>query len=206
MSSASTPTRKAGEPAWEIARLFPNQGGWTEEEYFDLSRGSRLVEFSDGFVEVLPMPTTSHQMIVYFLCEALRAYLREHPGGLVLFAPLKVRLRSGKYREPDVMFMKDENRDRVGEEFWEGADLVMEIVSESNRSHDLEFKRAEYAEAGIPEYWVVDPHQGRILVLTLEPGATESREHGSFGKGDRATSRLLPGFSVDVAEAVAPRV
>ena len=65
MSHAPT-QRRAGEPAWEIARLFPNQGGWSEQEYFDLSRGNRLVEFSDGFVEVLPMPTTTHQMIVFF--------------------------------------------------------------------------------------------------------------------------------------------
>lgn len=204
MSHAPT-QRRAGEPAWEIARLFPNQGGWSEREYFDLSRGNRLVEFSDGFVEVLPMPTTTHQMIVFFLCETLRAYLRQHSGGIALVAPLRVRLRDGKYREPDVVFMADEHRDRVGEQFWEGADLVMEVVSDDYRAHDLETKRIEYAAAGIPEYWIVDPKEGRILVLVLEPGASSYVEHGAFIRGERATSRLLPGLVVDVAGALEAR-
>jgi hypothetical protein len=53
-------------PTWEIAHLFPAQGTWSEEEYLGLS-GNRLVEFSDGFLEVLPLPTTSHQALVAYL-------------------------------------------------------------------------------------------------------------------------------------------
>ena len=70
---------KEGEPAWEIARLFPNQGFWSEEDYLALD-GNHLVEFSDGYVEVLPMPTTSHQRIVLFLYEMLRLFI--FPGKL----------------------------------------------------------------------------------------------------------------------------
>ena len=67
-------TRQPGEPAWEVALLFPNQGAWSEEEYLALN-GNRLVEFSHGFIEVLPMPTTTHQLIVVFLFDALRAFV-----------------------------------------------------------------------------------------------------------------------------------
>ncbi len=189
-----------GEPAWDIARLFPTQGHWSEQEYLDL-QGNRLVEFADGFIEVLPMPTFSHQLIIAFLYDALKAFVTANRSGIAIFAALPMRLRTGKYREPDVLFMKAEHAHRMQEQFWEGADLVMEVVSEDRR-HDFETKRAEYAEAGIPEYWIVDPETRRIVVLVLE-GDTYATL-GEFSPGQFATSRLLPGFSVDVSAALAP--
>jgi Uma2 family endonuclease len=99
--------------------------------------------------------------------------------------------------------MLRENAARIGEQFWEGADLVMEIVSGSDddRRRDLVTKRSEYALAGIPEYWIVDPREGRITVLHLDGDSYAL--HGEFTEGSRATSVLLPGFSVDAAEALA---
>jgi Uma2 family endonuclease len=182
-----------------VARLFPDQGAWSEEEYLALG-GNRLVEFSDGHVEVLPMPTTSHQLIVAFLYEALRGFVIARAAGTVLFAPLRVRLWPGKFREPDIVFMAAEHVSRIGEAFWEGADLVMEVVSDDDRRRDVETKRREYAQAGIPEYWIVDPQQGRITVLRLE-GAVYA-VHGEFAAGTQVTSHLLPGFSLDVTAAL----
>jgi len=65
-----------GEPTWEIATLFPNQGDWNEHEYLHLNT-SRLIEFVDGSLEVLPMPTELHQLIVAFLFEQLQSHVRE---------------------------------------------------------------------------------------------------------------------------------
>lgn len=204
MARFATPTRAEGEPAWEIAQLFPNQGHWDEQEYLALG-GNRLVEFSDGFVEVLPMPTLSHQLIMAFLYRALLDHVNHYDLGTVLFAPYRIRLRRNKYREPDVIFLARERADRIGETYAEGADLVMEVVSEDDPARDLETKRAEYAEAGIPEYWIIDPREGRILVLTLEPGAPAYSEHGVFTRGSQATSRLLPGLAIEVDDALAAR-
>jgi Uma2 family endonuclease len=190
----------AAQPAWEVARLFPEQGSWSEEEYLALS-ANRLVEFSDGHVEVLPMPTTSHQLIVAFLYGALLTFVTPRGAGTVLFAPLRVRLWPGKFREPDLVFLSAEHTSRIGEPFWEGADLVMEVVSDDDRRRDLETKRREYAQAGIPEYWIVDPQQGRITVLRLA-GAIYT-VHGEFLPDAQATSHLLPGFVVDVSAALA---
>lgn len=188
------------EPAWEIARLFPLQGHWSEEDYLDLDT-NWLVEFTDGYVEVLPMPTTSHQLLVLYLRDLLKAYADRRDAGLVVTAPLKVRLRTGKFREPDVVFMKTEHADRIGEEFWEGADLVMEVVSEGSeaRTRDLRKKRQDYARAGIPEYWVIDPRDKEILVLRL--AGKKYVAHGKFPEGTVAPSHLLPEFRVDVTEA-----
>ena len=59
---------------------------------------------------------------------------------------------------------------RIHEKFWEGADLVMEVVSDDDRRRDVVTKRLEYAKAGIAEYWIVDPQQATITVLKLADG------------------------------------
>jgi Uma2 family endonuclease len=187
----------AGEPAWEVAYLFPAQGTWTECEYLDLP-GNRLVELSNGFLEVLPMPTMSHQMIVASFLNALFDFAKPLQLGTVLFAPLPVRLWKGAIRQPDVVFMLAEHADRMGEEYWRGADLVMEVVSgdEKDRQRDLETKVAEYARARISEYWIIDSQLAQITVLRLK--GRKYAVHGRFGRGSRAGSALLKGFDLDV--------
>lgn len=200
---ASTPPRRSqpGEPPWEIARLFPYQGAWTEDDYLALNT-NRMVELSDGCLEVLPMPTIFHQLLVVFLFKQLTKYVETNTTGFVCFAPLPVRLWSGKFREPDVIYLRPHRIASLHGQP-DGADLVMEVVSEGPENHerDLIIKRQEYSQAGISEYWIVDPEPQRITVLTLD--GTTYREHGIFANGDRATSVLLPGFGVAVAEVFA---
>ncbi|MFQ6057985.1 MAG: Uma2 family endonuclease [Anaerolineae bacterium] len=187
---------EAAEPAWDVAYLFPRQGTWSEEEYLSLET-NHLVEFSHGHIEVLPMPTEAHQLIVAYLYDRLLAFLRRYrPGAMVLFAPLPVRLWAGKYREPDLMVMLTEHADRRHQQYWEVPDLVIEVVSPDYRRHDLETKRREYAQAGIPEYWIVDPDEEQITVLTLE--GERYAVHGVFKRGMMARSALLAGFEVAV--------
>jgi Uma2 family endonuclease len=200
--SPSMPTSTVGGPTWEIAHLFPNQGMWSEEEYLDL-KGNRLIEFTHGHVEFLPMPTTTHQLIVAWLYGTLLNFIAPSKLGTVLFAPLRVKIKSGKYREPDVVFMLAAHAARILDEFWQGADLVMEVVSNDDRSRDLETKRREYAEAKIPEYWIVDPQQLAITVLRLEKDTYAV--DGEYRPGEQARSVLLPGFVVDVTAVFSQR-
>jgi Uma2 family endonuclease len=190
------------EPTWEIATLFPNQGQWSEDEYLALNT-NRLVEYTDGCLEFLPMPTLSHQLIMLFLYEALKAHVSAHDLGSVLVAGYRVQVRIGKFREPDVIFISRGKEPQMGEQFSTSADLVMEVVSDDDRRRDLETKRQEYAQAGIPEYWIVDPRLKRITVLWLD-GAAYS-VHSEFVDGTEATSRLLEGFKVNVTAALAAR-
>jgi Uma2 family endonuclease len=142
-------------------------------------------------------------MIVAWLYGKLLEFVSPQSLGRALFAPFRVRLRDGKYREPDVCFMLAEHAARMHELFWEGADLVMEVVSNDDRRRDLDVKRLEYAQAGIAEYWIVDPQQASIIVLRLE--GDHYAVHGQFGSGATAASVLLPGFTVDVAAVFAVR-
>ncbi len=191
------PKSQLGDPAWEIATLFPLQGEWSEEEYLTLDT-NRLVEFSQGALEVLPMPTEYHQLIVQFVYRAMFGLEGGDSLGVALIAPFRVRLKSGKFRQPDVMFMLNKNRDRRHNQFWDGADLVVEVVSDDDSNRDLVTKRAEYARSEIGEYWIVDPRDRTIRVLSLMPGADEYREAGYFAAGQIAHSILLKEFHVSI--------
>jgi Uma2 family endonuclease len=186
------PTSRPGEPTWELANFFPRQGEWTEEAYLTLNT-NHLVELTRGCLEFLPMPTHGHQMVVAYLYRLLATFVEAHSPGVVLFAPLRVRLWAGQFREPDVLYMRAANRHRI-HDYWDGADLLMEVVSPTRPEHDRQTKRSEYAQAGIPEYWIVDLLANRITVLVLDGSAY--RVHGDYGPGETASSATLLGFEV----------
>lgn len=180
--------------------LEPLQGLWSVEQYFKLSnQTNHLIEFTDGAIEVLPMPTRDHQVMLAFLYELLLLLLRPR-GGKVLFAPLRLQVRAGKFREPDLLVLQDAHDPRNQNDYWLGADLVVEIVSPDRPARDTEEKPLDYAEAGIGEYWIVNPLKSTITVLVLEEETYI--EHGVFQRGAQATSKLLEGFSVNVDEVL----
>ena len=174
------------------------QGCWSDDDYLWLTDHTRrLVEFTDGYLEILPMPSRGHQRILAFLYSTFHAFLVP-VGGEVLFAPLRLRIREGKFREPDLLLVRDARDTRSGERFWTGADVVVEVVSPDNSERDLGLKRADYSEAGISEYWIADPGDETITVLTLEDAGYV--EHGVYECHTRAVSPILPGFAVDIGD------
>lgn len=198
--STSTTTAPQGQaqqvldPA--IVALLPEQGSWSERDYLWLTgHTNRLVELGNGHIEVLPPPTEKHQAILLYLLIAFHT-LMQRIGGKVFCAPLRLRLPSGKFREPDLLLLRSAADPHRGNDYWEGADLVAEIVSPDDPNRDLVTKRGEYAEAGIPEYWIVDPRSATITVLRLTDG--HYVEHGVFGRGTTATSVLVTDFGVSV--------
>jgi Uma2 family endonuclease len=195
------PSPKAGEPPWPVALLFPRQGQWTEADYLELDT-NRLIELSEGFLEVLPIPTSFHQLIAQLLCRLLEEFVLPRKLGLVFQAPFPVRLWPEKIREPDVLYLRP-GRLTARDEPADGADLAIEVVSKGkrHRARDLITKRSEYARAGIGEYWIVDPKRRRITQLVLH--GKKYREHGEFAPGSRVASVVLPGFEVNVGAVFA---
>ena len=178
------------------------QGLWSVEQYLKLTnQTNRLIEFTDGVLEVLPMPTKYHQAVSRVLFLALLAIM-QRIGGDIFYAPLRVEVRPGKFREPDLLLVLNKADPRAQDEYWTGADLVIEIVSPDKPKRDTEQKPLDYAEAGIPEYWIVNPLQNTITVLVLD--GTEYRPYGVFHRGQRANSKLLPDFSVAVDDVLDP--
>ena len=151
------------------------------------------------------MPDRIHQDLLQWLFLKLHGFVADRRLGRAYVAPLRVKTDNAKYREPDVVYLSNERDrqypDRSRPPF--GADLVMEVVSEGEeaRDRDTRQKPLDYAAAGIPEYWIVDPENRTITILSLD--GAEYFPRGVFGEGEVAESVLLPGFSVDVAECFA---
>ena len=187
-------TTERGAPVWQLARLFPPQGSWTETDYLTLDAG-RLVEFDQGYVEVVEMPTKEHQRIVQAMYRLLFGYVQSKELGEVFVAPLPVRLWDQKFREPDVFFVSVHRGEFHG--YPDAADLVIEVVSDdaSSRRRDTVVKVADYAKAGIPEYWMIDLADRKIRVGTLHNGEYSFRQ---YAVGEQAESSVLPSFTVSV--------
>jgi len=199
MDTTKAKPPKQGEPIWELAHLFPYQGAWSEEEYLELET-NHLIEYENGSLEMLSMPTIQHQLIVAFLYNALLSFIQSKQLGTLLFAPLRVKLWEGKFREPDLVFLSSEKSEQLEGRYLDGADMVIEVVSGSaeDRHRDLVTKRQEYAQAGIGEYWIVDPTEEKVTVLSL---VGENYDiYGEFTSDSIATSPMLIGFSISVRD------
>ena len=180
-----------------VLDVLPPQGRWHEDEYLWLSdHSSQLIELTDGHLELLPIPTDEHQSILACRYELFAAFVHGR-GGKVLFAPLRLRVAGGTFREPDLLLVRDAADARRGNRFWTGADLVVEIVSPDQPERDTVDKRRDYAGAEIPEYWIVDPRSAEMIVLIYRNGAY--LDHGTFGARMQADSPLLPGLAIDVS-------
>ena len=187
-----------GEPAWEAAYMLPVQGSWSEEDFLKFHT-NRMAELVDGRLEILPIPTWLHQLILEFLFDRIRDHLRESKvGGKVLMAPIPTRLFARTIREPDLLYVCPENFPEDVRGYPEKIDLAIEIVSSGAdaRQRDYVDKRTDYAEAGIPEYWIVDPETTLVTVFTLN--RTEYKIAQECHPGDVARSVLLSGLKISV--------
>jgi Uma2 family endonuclease len=186
------PTLESG-PAWEVARLFPDQGHWDEGDFLALNLlTNNLVELINGRVEVLETPTKSHQKRSARLGRAIEDFCeRSGIEGEVVLAAYPVRVAAGRFREPGVVFAFDSAS--LGEDFAQKPDLVAEVVSKDRR-RDLVEKRRDYAKAGIPEYWIIDPEKSRVVVLGLK--GKQYVVAGEYSASDDARSRILKGFAI----------
>jgi Uma2 family endonuclease len=192
-----------GEPVYRVAEFLPAQGRWTSREFFRLDDDEGSIELVDGRLEFPPVPTEYHQAVQENLFDILRAFVRPRRLGTARSSGIRVRTTGDNIREPDIAFMRREHDDRRIDEAWNGADLVVEVVSNDRPRRDLVEKRGEYAAAGIPEYWIADPRDRTLTVLALDHGATEYREAGRYREGETAQSVLLDGLAVDVTAVFA---
>lgn len=163
-------------------------------EFLDWADG-RMLEWVDGRVVEMAPASTQHQDLAGFLYAVLRLFVEVEGLGVVLPAPYQMKLaRSG--REPDLLFVAEAHRARVRRVHLDGpADLAVEIVSPESKRRDRVEKRVEYEEAGIPEYWLVDPERMALTLFQLgDDGCYRAAEPDAHG---RLHSRVLPGFWLD---------
>src|SRR5580704_15114381 len=100
---SSMPFNSPDEPeyAWEVATLYPVQGEWSDEDYLALTdHSNRRIEFTDGWLEFLPMPTESHESLVRYLFLALYQFVVHRKLGEVYSNGIRLRGLPRKYRLP----------------------------------------------------------------------------------------------------------
>ena len=137
-------------------------------------------EVLDGALIVNAAPTWRHQEIVARLLRILQD--AAPPEVKALPSPVW-RIGPGQIPEPDLIVV---NAEALGDIAVEGTPmLVVEVLSPSNRGSDLVRKRALYAEAGCPSYWIIDPDGPTVTILELEE--TEYQEAARLSKGERVT-------------------
>lgn len=180
-----------------VLELLPEQGRWSEAQYLAVTDSTMTrAELVKHSLEFPAMPTDYHQAIAELMHSMLKAFVKPR-GGVARIAPIRVRVAPGTFREPDVVVLLNANDARREDRAWQGADLVVEVVSPDDPRRDYVDKRAEYAAAGISEYWILDPETERVTVLSLSNGVYVGPESS---RGDDAKSKLLDGFTVNVDE------
>ena len=138
---------------------------YTSEDYWNLEP-DRRAELIDGKLYDMAAPDFIHQKLVSELLMAFKLYVRERGGRCeVLPAPFAVNLdaEDKNWVEPDISVICDSGK--IGSRGCIGApDLIIEVVSPSTRRHDYNRKNTLYTEAGVREYWIVDPQKERATV------------------------------------------
>jgi Uma2 family endonuclease len=169
---------------------------WTYEDLLLLPEDGLRHEIIDGEHYVNASPITRHQQILYRLVIAVGNYLEEHPLGQIFFAPLDIVLSRHDVVEPDLMFISHARREIVTVNNIQGApDLLIEVLSPSNRRYDEVTKHALYERTGVGEYWIVDAVRNTVRVFRRN--AAGRYERATELSGDETlTSPLFPTLEI----------
>jgi Uma2 family endonuclease len=163
--------------------------------------GAKRTELVDGELIVSPAASSRHQRICTELGLEIGLFLRTRKLGDFFSSPMHVVLDDHVHYEPDLCFVASERRSIIGENYISGPpDLIIEVISESNRSHDTVVKFNDYQRYGVKEYWLVDPRENHIRVFTLRDAAYQAL--GIFAPGDRLQSRVLASLDLDPASVL----
>ena len=145
------------------------QDEFTVEDYLKLPEEERM-EIIDGVIYDMAAPTDIHQVIRDEVFARFREHVRKKKGKCItITSPIDVQLDCDNRTmvQPDVIIVCDRNKFKKGRIF--GApDLVVEVLSDSTRKKDIVIKTSKYCNAGVREYWIVDPKKKRVHVYQFE--------------------------------------
>lgn len=178
----------------------PEPGRWTYDDWARLPDDGYRYEVIDGVLHMAPPPGIAHQYSSIRLATLMVNYVSAHNLGEVFDAPIGVQIPGQAVPlQPDIVFVSAARSSIIGRQHIEGApDLIVEILSPGNWPYDRQEKFRVYEMAGVPEYWIVDYRAKTIEVFVLEEG--EYTLIGRFGAEAKATSRIIGGFEVAVAD------
>lgn len=180
----------------EDVRMYDQENReYTTDDILALPEGVRA-ELIDGKIYYMASPTLTHQRLLVGLSAQIYNFIREHGGDCqVLPAPFAVFILNDKrnYFEPDISVICDPGK--LDEAGCHGApDWVIEIVSPSSKTMDYYRKAGMYSEAGVREYWIVDPAREAVVICRLEKG----EEPMIYPFTEKLASGVLEGLELDI--------
>lgn len=151
---------------------LPERGKYTSEDYWNLPEDRRAELIGGRFYDMAP-PGFVHQKLVMELSGIIRDYIKSNKGECeIIPGPFAVNLDADEtnWVEPDISVICD--KEKLTERCCKGApDLIIEVVSPSSRKMDYSTKNTLYSDAGVREYWIVDPMKEFTTVYRYEEDA-----------------------------------
>ena len=186
----------------------------TLTEYLLLPYDGKRTEFVDGQIINMAEASPLHADIIDFLIVLFKAYIADQELDQIVRTGVGIEIprTEGKnnVRDPDVVVC-DRGQWRAMRHltkaiFWEGNPpaLAVEVASPGDTSRDTVSKRMEYALAGVPEYWIINPVNGYVLVLVLDVKTSTYQEIGEYRGAETVTSVLFPSIKVSAENLLDP--
>jgi Uma2 family endonuclease len=182
--------------------LLKEKEYYTYADYLSWDDAERY-ELIDGEACMMAPPSRPHQKISMALSTRIHNYLEGKPCE-VYAAPFAVRLNPAEDEsddtvvEPDIVVVCDPSK--LDDRGCNGApDLVIEILSPSTSRYDRIVKFQKYREAGVREYWIVDPDEKILTAYILKNGEYVA---SVYGDTDTAPVAVLPGCKIDLASVL----
>ena len=175
---------------------LPKSLRMTYDEFRDWADEDTHAEWVDGeVIEQMP-PKRLHQWVVDWLYLLLGEFVSIFKLGQIFTSPFEMRVSpDGSAREPDILFIANEHRERLTEERLAGpADLVVEVISDESVARDRADKFYEYEQAGVREYWIIDPRPARTRADFYVLDARARYQPVPIGEDGIYRSTVLPGF------------
>ena len=171
------------------------------DDFLALGETDGKWELDDGVLYIMGSGSPDHQFIIQRFCRHIDDYLDgfEYPPAEFYHEMTTVLSRElQRAPEPDIVIILNARRDIVGRSRVEGTpDILVEVLS-TDRNRDLVRKRQIYAEAGVTEYWPIDPRNDTVTQLELRDGVYAER--ALLGPGDVLTTPLLPELAIPLSE------
>lgn len=175
---------------------------WDYRRWEQLPDDGNRYEVIDGVLYMTTAPSSFHQWIIRRLDRLVGIPAEDTQLAYAFTAPIGVLMPSCDPVQPDFLLVRQSNAGIIADRRIRGApDLIAEVLSPSNPEQDTETKRAAYARAGVPEYWIIRPAT-RDLLVCWQPDVTLGgyAQVRLIGSTETLTSPTLPEVSVTVAD------
>lgn len=171
---------------------------YTLQEFWDLPEPSdhSKLELIKGVLYMTPPPDYPHNRASANLIEMLVGQIKLHGYRGKLYVPrAAVWIDDNTYLEPDLMYISADLEAQMSNGKWTRADIVVEVISPSNRSYDWSTKSDTYQAMGVRELWLIDPEKKEAEVRSFEAG-----RNATFNIGGILKSAVLPEIEIPLSD------